>query len=88
MSTSSSESSGQFITSCSRILNTYVQDLIESIAHGVVSDRTSVFGFEPSPVASVFFIIFHGAMIFKIERGYMIAKELRELLTQIKLTTL
>jgi len=56
--TSSPKSSGQFISSCSRISNTYVQDITVSMALGEVSNKTSVFGFALSSLA-----IFHGDMI-------------------------
>jgi hypothetical protein len=49
----------------SRILKTCVQVLMVSVAHRVVSDRMSAFGFESSPIVSRFFSIFHGAIISK-----------------------
>jgi hypothetical protein len=43
-----------------------------SATRGVVSDRTSAFGFESSPDASSFFASFHGAIILKeIELAYL-----------------
>jgi hypothetical protein len=58
------------------------------MARGVVSDRTSTFGFEPSPATSIFFIIFRGAMISRDRTRLHVAERLRELLNQIKLATL
>jgi hypothetical protein len=49
----------------SRISKTCVKVLTVSVAHGVVSDKIFAFGFESSPAASGFFIIFHGAIIYK-----------------------
>jgi hypothetical protein len=43
-----------------------------STTHGVVSDRTSAFGFESSPDASSFFAAFRGTIILKeIELAYL-----------------
>ena len=70
-SSSSENSSGQLMISCSKTSKTFFQVLMESTTHGVVSDRTSAFGFESSPDASSFFVSFHGAIILKkIELSY------------------
>jgi hypothetical protein len=49
----------------SKTSKTYVQVLMASATCGVVSDRKSVFGFESSLDASIFFAIFCGAIILK-----------------------
>jgi hypothetical protein len=51
------------MTSRLKISKIYIQDLIESTACGVVSDRMSNFGFEPSSASSLFFDVFPGAMM-------------------------
>jgi hypothetical protein len=64
--------SGKLIISCSKISKTCFQDLMASVTHGFVSDRTSAFGLESSPDASSFFAAFRGAIILKeIELSYL-----------------
>jgi hypothetical protein len=67
------------MTSGSKISKICIQDLIESTACGVVSDRTSEFGFEPSPASSLFFGVFLGAMMLVIKREYLLQKRRRNL---------
>jgi hypothetical protein len=71
-SSSSAESSGQLILSFSKTSKTYLQVLMASTTHGVVSDRTYAFGFESSPDVSSFFASFHGTIILKkIKLAYL-----------------